>query len=254
MDSKIEYREQIKLAADYKSGLVKEIGSVSNVKNEYMSFEISCDESLIIYVESGSIFVYTDLQCQIICEKSTLIITNTSYCVVQYKAGVFTYIHLYEKCKGIKQDVVMIEPMYYQKSEYFIQSIWSSLTKYEEFDVYSLVSSVYRFYSDVSHISIYSRDKLVEDILSYIEINFTESLSLEKMAQVFGYSKYYLAHIFKLHMGLSLYDYILRRRLTNVKKLLIEDVYSIEKIAEMSGFTSDIALYRTFKKMYSVTP
>ena len=48
---------------------------------------------------------------------------------------------------------------------------------------------------------------LYENLMDYIEEHLDEELTLEKLAGEFFVSKYYIAHIFKENIGLSIHQY-----------------------------------------------
>lgn len=162
-----------------------------------------------------------------------------------------------KKSKVLEKDFYVLDSIAYKKVNYFFSSIYSSLTKYKTCDIYMNSSSVYRFYSDVMHIDLDKDNKkslLVKRTIEYIENSFKEDISLDDICYHLGYSKYYVLHVFQDVMGLSVHDFIVRRRLTEVKTLLLDDTLTIEEIAQNCGFKSDIALYKTFKRVYSITP
>ncbi len=47
--------------------------------------------------------------------------------------------------------------------------------------------------------------------MDYIEEHLDEELTLEKLAGEFFVSKYYIAHIFKENIGLSIHQYIMKK-------------------------------------------
>lgn len=162
-----------------------------------------------------------------------------------------------KKSKVLEKDFYVLDSIAYKKVNYFFSSIYSSLTKYKTFDIYMNSSSVYRFYSDVMHIDLdkdNTKSLLVKRTIEYIENSFKENISLDDIYYHLGYCKYYVLHVFQDVMGLSVHDFIVRRRLTEVKTLLLDDALTIEEIAQNCGFKSDIALYKTFKRVYSITP
>ena len=53
---------------------------------------------------------------------------------------------------------------------------------------------------------------LYENLMDYIEEHLDEELTLEKLAGEFFVSKYYIAHIFKENIGLSIHQYIMKKR------------------------------------------
>lgn len=95
---------------------------------------------------------------------------------------------------------------------------------------------------------------ITERILLYIEDNLEKQLSLEKIAQEFNYSKFYIARIFKEHAGVTLYKYIQGRRLDKAAKKLAETKQSIIEIAFESGYASQQAFTQAFRRVYICTP
>ena len=159
----------------------------------------------------------------------------------------------------IPQEKILCNPCFYQKAVIFFCSIWSSIDKYNQVDLLGITSSIYRLFSDLSHFLMGMDEenvqhKMVQKILDYIEQHYKENVTLQELADYLGYSKYYMLHVFSEVMGLSIHDYFIRRRLTQVKVLLMENQMTIESIAKECGFASDIALYKAFKNVYSITP
>ncbi|HHV75256.1 AraC family transcriptional regulator [Thermoanaerobacterium sp. R66] len=98
-----------------------------------------------------------------------------------------------------------------------------------------------------------SSDDLLNKIISYITTNATNDLSLEKISSEFYISKYYLSHLFKEKIGVSVYSYILQRRLTIAKNMILSNV-PISKIYEQCGFKDYAGFYRAFKKEFGLSP
>lgn len=64
--------------------------------------------------------------------------------------------------------------------------------------------------------------EIIKETLAYIELNLDQPLSLQEVAEHFAYSKYYFQRLFKAVMGISLNQYVLRRRLNKSIALLTE--------------------------------
>lgn len=96
--------------------------------------------------------------------------------------------------------------------------------------------------------------KQVVIVIDYIENNLTENLDLETLADAVHYSKYHLHRMFSDTIGLTIHDYVLRRRLSEAAKLLIFSNKSIIEIALISGYESQQAFTTTFKLMYKKSP
>ncbi len=96
-------------------------------------------------------------------------------------------------------------------------------------------------------------NEAMQDVLSYINGNFTQPMKLETLARQFGISVSYLSHGFVKYTGRSVYDYILYRRVLHAKELLYSDM-PLSEIAEKCGFTDYSSFLRSFKKMAGVSP
>ena len=68
------------------------------------------------------------------------------------------------------------------------------------------------------------------------------------------YSKYHLHRMFTAAVGLTLHDYIQRRRLTEAAKLLVFSEQPILDIALKSGYESQQAFSNIFTAMYKTSP
>lgn len=91
-------------------------------------------------------------------------------------------------------------------------------------------------------------------VIKYIDRNFTEDISLDKLAAVAGYSKYHFSRIFKKYQNISIVQYISRKRIKLAERLLIDPDLSITEVAMQSGFSSLTTFNRIFKSEKNCTP
>ena len=91
-------------------------------------------------------------------------------------------------------------------------------------------------------------------ICDYIAEHYTQPLTTAQLANVFCFSRCYLATMFKKHTGTTLHDYLLCYRLDKAKILLAENRYTINEIAEKTGFNDTGTFIRAFKKKEKLTP
>ena len=94
---------------------------------------------------------------------------------------------------------------------------------------------------------------LIENVLGYIGEHYREEISLEELAQRFFVSKYHLAHQFGKSVGVSVYRYILLKRLQHARQLLAEGE-SPGNAGRASGFGEYTNFYRAFRQVYGTSP
>jgi AraC-like DNA-binding protein len=84
----------------------------------------------------------------------------------------------------------------------------------------------------------------------YMDINLNNSSIADRL----NISPSYLSKLFKNQKNISLLDYLYQVRLSIAKKLLRETNLTVEEIASKTGFISNSALTKTFKKYEGITP
>ncbi|MFD0693346.1 response regulator [Paenibacillus sp. GCM10027628] len=92
------------------------------------------------------------------------------------------------------------------------------------------------------------------DIKTYIDHNYTGSLTVEKIAQAFFVSNVYLSRAFRSEFGLTITDYIQHLRMERAKEWLLSEQTPIKTVAELCGYEDVAYFYRVFKKHFGVAP
>lgn len=94
----------------------------------------------------------------------------------------------------------------------------------------------------------------IYEIMVYINLNLYEHITLDILSDRFSYSKYHLHRKFKEIAGVTLNEYLKRRRIENSIYFLFANLDTeISEIASYCGFSS--ATYsREFKKIINRTP
>ncbi|WP_040197255.1 helix-turn-helix domain-containing protein [Candidatus Soleaferrea massiliensis] len=94
----------------------------------------------------------------------------------------------------------------------------------------------------------------IRSAIGYIEAHLAEKLDLGTVADAVHYSKYHLHRMFRHTVGMTLYDYIQRRRLTEAAKWLVFSDRPILDIALAAGYESQQAFTNVFTAMYKQPP
>ncbi|WP_300283285.1 AraC family transcriptional regulator [uncultured Subdoligranulum sp.] len=96
-------------------------------------------------------------------------------------------------------------------------------------------------------------DQVVDAVLHYINEHYSETLTLDQLAEKFFISKYHLLRKFDAQVGTTVHRYILQKRLLNAKQLLAGGVPPNE-VCQYCGFGDYANFYRAFKAEYNQTP
>jgi len=91
-------------------------------------------------------------------------------------------------------------------------------------------------------------------ITKYIRDHFTEDITLTSVSESLFYSPRQCQRIIQDSLGISFSNYLTDLRLTYAKTLLGSTNYSIEKIAECSGFKNGKSFSRLFQEHEGITP
>ena len=76
-----------------------------------------------------------------------------------------------------------------------------------------------------------AHSKEIQEAINHIEMNLCEELTLDDIAKVIGFSKFYFHRIFQKEVGIPIYDYIRKRRLANAASVLLNTSIPILDIA-----------------------
>lgn len=94
----------------------------------------------------------------------------------------------------------------------------------------------------------------LREIKDYIDLNYTQKITLDNLAQQFFINKFYLTRLFKEQFGISVTSYLLQVRTTQAKQLLRFTDLSIEQISQKCGMNDANYFSRMFKKVEGITP
>lgn len=88
----------------------------------------------------------------------------------------------------------------------------------------------------------------------YIGKNFQENINLNKISNYVSLSKNYFCNIFKKEVGITIWDYLIRIRMEEAKRMLLETEQKTYDISEKTGYDDPSYFGRLFKKYTGFTP
>ncbi|MGT2715636.1 AraC family transcriptional regulator [Streptococcus respiraculi] len=151
----------------------------------------------------------------------------------------------YEEIKGC---LLAIFALVHDQSLYYDVLLKSKL--YEFFYLLFKYRHVNRHYSDET----YHKYQKLRDLIQYIDDHLAEPLTIDALADYFGYSRNHFMSIFKQHTGSSCGEFILQKRLNKACELLIQTMLPIAEIAPLAGFDNLSNFNRHFKRRFQLTP
>ncbi|MCC3376153.1 response regulator [Cohnella sp. REN36] len=98
-------------------------------------------------------------------------------------------------------------------------------------------------------------NQIVDKAMEYIQTNYAQKgLTLHEVAQRNHVSPNYLSYLFKKNTGFNLWEYVIKLRMEESKRLLQQTDLRRYEIAERVGYESPEHFSKIFKKYYGVSP
>ena len=94
----------------------------------------------------------------------------------------------------------------------------------------------------------------VRNVISYIQLKYSEPIKIEKIAYALGLNRSYLTRLFKDATGYSLQEYLLTYRMKMAVKLLAGGSASVAQVASNVGYTDTFTFSKAFKRYYGKSP
>ncbi len=99
-----------------------------------------------------------------------------------------------------------------------------------------------------------SRESVIDDVMYYIDHNYSTNLKLETIAPLFGYNSSYLGKIFSKAAGENFNSYVDRIRIEHALTMLEDGSLKVYEIAEKVGYRNVDYFHKKFKKITGESP
>jgi AraC-like DNA-binding protein len=95
---------------------------------------------------------------------------------------------------------------------------------------------------------------IVEKVLYFIAINYPNSIGLQEVAKEVNLSPAYLTDLIRRETGKTVGNWIVERRMTEARHLLLETDRPVNQIAESVGYFDSSYFIRLFRRLNGTTP
>lgn len=117
------------------------------------------------------------------------------------------------------------------------------------------IATLLSFYMEFFPKSASGFNMYVESALDFIEQNFRNvHLSVQQVADHVKIDRTYLYRLFKQEKGMSIVEYINRRRVSRAEVMLIDMQIPVKDVALSVGFSDPMYFSRVFKRLNGMTP
>ena len=171
------------------------------------------------------------------------------------------YMFLFQKAEAYHKYIYHLAPAQFHMVESKFLRLLEEIanerygsTTFRHLCLCDLILTINRIVYDEENISSGSDElTLFQNIIAYVESNLEDALTLDDIAGQFFISKYYVAHLFKDTLGVSLHQYIIKKRLAECRNAITSGA-SITGTYERFGFRDYSSFFKAFKKEYGMSP
>ena len=94
----------------------------------------------------------------------------------------------------------------------------------------------------------------LDQIFTYVENHYVESITLDDVAKEVGFSPYYFTRFFKNNTGMTFMGFLNEYRINQAKFILASEKVPMIEVAERSGFSSVKTFHHVFKQEVGLSP
>lgn len=99
-----------------------------------------------------------------------------------------------------------------------------------------------------------SDNSRLKDIIIFINDHHQENLTVNQLAQYFGYNSSYLSRLFKQQTGISLIQYVYMVKINQFYQDLLNTNLPIKKLLQKNGLSNERTARKIFKNMFGILP
>ena len=241
--------------------------------SKYFTERSSLDNYLLIYTNSGRGLIKTN-DGEAILEKGSAIMISCQkyhyYKTISDENWDFFWIHIKGNTSAVYYDYLsegeFSDSIITETDSYDLKELFNSLILKKDsgnvlynMEICEIITailtkmSLLKFKSKEGKLNK-KHSNQVKIAIDYIKANFAGNISIDDIISKIYLSKFYFLRLFKENTGVSLYDYLIRYRITASKFYLTETNLSVDEISTAVGFSDANSYIRSFKKIQGTTP
>ncbi len=169
-----------------------------------------------------------------------------------------------DKCEKNQEIIRACLKIMCQYSEEIFDASGAILSKMDESRHFLLYEDVREILKDIYRVmericlnaaeKLHTQKNIAIQMKKILDENFKEDISIEKMAELFGYSAVYLSRLFKRETGVSAGQYLIGIRMEKAAELLRKTDMKIIDVAHQVGYGDELHFQKLFKKKTGKTP
>ena len=98
-----------------------------------------------------------------------------------------------------------------------------------------------------------TKNRRILEIMEYLDRNLSEEIDIDRLAERFFISKFYMMRLFQKETGTTIYGYLTRKRLLKARELMASGMRATES-CYACGFHSYSSFTRAYGKYFGTTP
>ncbi len=114
--------------------------------------------------------------------------------------------------------------------------------------LYNLKEKLKKNYSNTS------TNQTFYNILKFVDREYMSLKTVRQISKRLAYSEDYISHLFKEKMGITVKEYLIRKKIMGAIDLLETTDLKMEEIAEYLSFSSAHTFYQAFKRIMNISP
>ena len=191
----------------------------------------------------------------VMCPGETLSYVAETPWSIQWVGLYGQIVERYLKALGIDGEHPLLSLERYHEVEEVLEALYLVSDAKTEYAEARQLELIFRFFSLLLFKSSAPvRYDIAEGVRKIIDYNFERELTVESLADTMHIASAYLTRKFKESFGIAPKAYLIEKRISFAKRLLVETDATVQEVASSVGYSDPLYFSRIFKKREGVSP